>query len=91
MGNRVTLIKRPDKLELEINGIVVKNNFVSQGYDSTTKSEINTVIQGSDGQDRLDGTYNIDGTISFQNGDTNDAFDGTNQIHINFIDLSSGV
>jgi len=88
--NKVTLYKRPNsQLELTVNGLVVKNNFATEFYDSTTKSQINDVLRTTDGTNRLSGTYSdsTTGTI-FYTYDSNSAFDGTRQINITFIDQS---
>lgn len=86
--NVVTLYRRPTKkLELAINGIVVKSDFTSNNYDNTTKSEINDVILGANGQSRLSGSYtDASSGVTYYTGDTNDSFDGTNQVHISYID-----
>lgn len=89
--NRVTLYKRPNnKLELAINGFIVKSNFTSAYYDSTTKSEINTYLATADGINRLDGDYTdvSDSNLRIITDSTNNSFSGANQVNINFIDLT---
>ena len=93
--NKVYLYKRPNKqLELVINGLVVKDDFTSEYYDATTRSEIDSVIQSADGINRLDSEYlndDIDMNITFKSYedgvlDTDADFDGTFQYKIVFID-----
>lgn len=87
--NNVILFKRPNaELELVINGISVKANFTTNIYDSTTRSELNGFILSSEGQNRLSGTFAVDGTTNILTYDNNDAFDGTSQFNIKFIDES---
>ena len=86
--NKVTLYKRPNnQLELTVNGLVVKNDFPTEYYDSTTKSLINDTLRTTDGTNRLSGIY-VDSTTgtTFYTYDNNRLFDGTNQFNIKFID-----
>jgi hypothetical protein len=87
--NNVSLFKNSNnQLELVVNGISVKSDFTTEIYDSTTRSEISDFILSSEGQNRLDGSYPLDGTINILTYDNNDLYDGTNQFNILYIDKS---
>jgi hypothetical protein len=88
MANNVLLYQRPNRsFELEINSLIVKTDFTSNGFPAVL-TEIDSYLVSAEGQARLSGTFNDLGDFSISwitPSPSPSAFDGTYGYRINFV------
>lgn len=90
MGNRITLKRKVNKLELLINNLVCKTDFTSNKWDATTKSELDEFLNSTEGQERLSGLFQdkLDETVYYDSTNIINLYDSTNISTIEYVDES---